>query len=322
MIGVRSVSFAVLVLGVLFAVLGSVSDASAQSTAEDLLAKDFAKAKAIRSMPKDVTLYHYFNLRQNHPEFQTPQGRVGYMTRYLTQVTGRFWDKTYHADSFVNAGPGLYLAVDPESSRVEFGPEMIELVVPAGAKYIAVVESIPISEATKQALLNERIVTNYGLIQLFSKTMDKKKTKDGFWRNTFEYMTLPENEVFRDLVQRLMAKNDIRFIEYNWRSNLDGFCKATSVSAFVYVGSQDVNNSKLGVIDPAYRAMSFISHYPLEGLTAQEIQMKERTEKWSEFYRLLAATPRPRQAAAKRLAGERFTVDEIQEMRRKTFRCD
>ena len=68
---------------------------TSSSAAEVLLTRD-PKA-GMKTMAKDVRIYHYFNLPQVYDEFKTSAGRKAFMNRQVEHVTGQFWDLNFHA---------------------------------------------------------------------------------------------------------------------------------------------------------------------------------------------------------------------------------
>ncbi len=214
----------------------SAQSQSAQPTlsAESLLARDLAAGT--KPLPKEIRIYHYFPVQCSFSSagaspswcdtLATPEGRRAHVNNYLKTVTARFWDVNYRADQYINAGPGLYLAIDPHIaySQKLFGTSVMELRVPAGTPYVNVVRAIPVSQATLDALVNEGFLARHQLAAVFSKAAGP--TKLGFYRDTLKNMTAPGFEHFRRLVMRYFSENGIQFIEYNWDSSLAGFCRS------------------------------------------------------------------------------------------------
>ncbi|CAN5668052.1 hypothetical protein BH10BDE1_BH10BDE1_16020 [soil metagenome] len=236
--------------------------------AEPLLKRDIAVST--RTVAKEFSIYHYFNLAQVYDELKTPVGRQAYVARYIEQVTEKYWDLSFHASQYINAGPGIYLAVDPyiAYSQKLFGTTMIELKVPVGTRYVSVVQPIPIAKDTLDALINEGYFARYQASVIFYKAAGP--TKLGFYRDTLKNMTDPGFEKFRELVQRVFSAANVQFIEYNWDSALTNFCpRRKSVSAFNYIGARPSNG--------AYRGISMIStdlQFPNPSVDEQEFSAR------------------------------------------------
>lgn len=287
-------------------------DAQAQS-AEALLARDLLAG--VKTMTKEVRIYHYFNLAQLHDELKTPAGRVAYTNRYLEQVTARFWDLNFHADAYINAGPGLYLAIDPLISSKPpnyFGNSMIELRVPAGTKFINVVRAIPLAKDTIEALVNEGYFARHQLATFFTKAAGPSQL--GFYRDTLKNMTDPGYEKFRSLVQRILVAQHIQFVEYNWNTSLAGFCNKTSYSSFNYIGASPYNDM--------YRAIPMMSTHPLPQQTADEIELATRVTKFRDVLEQIDQLKKRGMKVPKDFALGFYTPAEFKQIKDMTFSCE
>ncbi len=288
--------------------LGSI--ASAQ-VAERLLGRDvMASAK---TMAKDVRIYHYFHVKELWEELKTPQGRGGYVSRYLTDVTGRFWDLNYHAAAYINAGPGVYLAIDPYVAFIQnFGNTMVELKVPKGTRYINVVKSVPIGKDTIDALVNEGIIARHQASFIFYKAAGP--TKLGFYRDTLKNMTDPGYEKFRTIVLKIFQTNAIQFIEYNWDTKLSGFCNPKSASAFNYVGTSPW--------DGRYAAIPMLSALSFPQMSADEQELSARVTKFRDLLGQIDGMKKRGMKIPPSLISSVYSPAEYKQIKDMTYSCD
>ena len=294
------------------------NSASAQTNSERLLSRDVMAFS--KTISKDIHIYHYFNVAQVWDELKTPAGRLTYVGRYLSDATGRFWDLSYHAASYINAGPGLYLAIDPYISsnwnlfqpENHFGNTMIELIIPRGTRVINVVKPVPIAKDTLDALVNDGIIARYQASFLFYKSAGP--TGLGFYRDTLKHMTDPGFEKFRTTVLNIFRQNAIQFIEYNWDTRLHGFCSPKFASAFNYVGALPLNST--------YTAVPMMSSLALPNLTPAEEELSTRVVKFRD---LLAQIDTLRKRGVKiplSMISAVYTSDEYKTLKGMTYSCD
>lgn len=301
-----------LMCGVVFFQAILPDDAKAQS-AEALLARDLLAG--VKTLAKDVRIYHYFNLAQVYDELKTPSGRAAFTSRYIEQVTARFWDLSFHADAYINAGPGLYLAIDPLISSKPpnyFGNTMIELAVPAGTKYLNVVRAIPLAKDTLEALVGEGYFARHQLGSFFSKAAGASRL--GFYRDTLKTMTDPGYEKFRSLVQRILTANHIQFIEYNWNTSLAGFCNKTSYSAFNYIGSSPYNGM--------FRNLAMLSQLSFPEPTAAEQEIAARVTKFRDVLEQIDQMKKRGVKIPKDFALGFYTPAELKQIKDMSFSCE
>lgn len=291
--------------------------ANAQNS-ERLLSRDvmaFSKA-----MPKDVRIYHYFRLAQLWDEYKTPDGRASALNRYLSDVTARFWDLNYHATAFINAGPGLYLAIDPYISsdnnifqpENRFGNTMIELVIPRGTRVINVVKPVPIAKDTLDALVNEGIIARHQASFLFYKSTGP--TGLGFYRDTLKHMTDPGFEKFRTIVLNILRQNSIEFIEYNWDTRLHGFCSPKTASAFNYVGTSPWNIR--------YAGAPMMSSYVFPDMTAGEQELNSRIIKFRDLLGQMDTLKKRGVKIPSSMISNVYTPQEYKALKDMTYSCD
>ncbi len=286
------------------------SSAIAQE-AERLLGRDVMAS--VKSMPKEVRIYHYFNVKELWDELKTPQGRGSYVSRYLTDVTGRFWDLNYHAAAYINAGPGLYLAIDPYVAFIQnFGNTMVELKVPKGTRFINVVKPVPISKETLDALVKEGIIARHQATFIFYKAGGP--TKLGFYRDTLKNMTDPGYEKFRTIVLKIFQKNAIQFIEYNWDTKLSGFCNPKSASAFNYVGTSPW--------DGKYAAIPMLSTLSFPDTTSDEQELSARVIKFRDLLGQIDGMKKRGMKTPASLISSVYSTAEYKQIKDMTYSCD
>lgn len=308
--------------------LGAISFSNNSQTqvlsAEALLARDLKAGT--KALPQDLQIYHYFPVQcaftpsgANPAWCETlsrPEGRRAHVNNYVESVTGRFWDVDYRADQYINAGPGLYLAIDPyiAYSQKLFGTTVIELRLPAGTPYVNVVRPIPISQATLDALVREGFLARHQLATVFSKAGGP--TKLGFYRDTLKNMTSPGLEHFRRLVMRHFSESGIQFIEYNWDSSLAGFCRRKSASAFVFIGAP----GSIGV----YRDLPMVSSevsYP--NLDPNERETYLRVFKFRGLLEQISSLLKRGLKIPKTLiVPQTYSAAEFADLKRVTFSCE
>lgn len=203
------------------------------SRAELLLTADLLKA--VKETDKTYLIYNYFNMSSTPDELMTAEGRSRFSKRYLDSSMWRFWDMNNHQTSYINAGPGLYAAIDPQISR-QFGNTLMVITVPAGVRYLNVVRPVPVGTETIRALIEENILDQAGVSALFGGTARART----FTRDTLKFMVQPAYKKLRELTQQIVFKSDIAMIEYNWNTSLAGFCRSHSYSAFVLIGKKSL----------------------------------------------------------------------------------
>lgn len=237
----RLISFCLLAIGLAaapltFAELNESPAVAVASQAEALLTADLLRA--VKETDKTYRIYNYFNMSSTPQELMTAAGRASFSKRYLDSSMWRFWDMDNHQTSYINAGPGLYAAIDPHISK-QFGNTLLVITVPPGVKYLNVVRPVPVSAEAIEALKAENVLTQDGVNALFG-TAGRNRT---FTRDTLKYMVQPAYKKMRELTQQIVLKNDLAMIEYNWNTSLAGFCRSHSYSAFVLIGKKSMSSS-------------------------------------------------------------------------------
>lgn len=283
-------------------------------TAELLLKRDIAAGT--KTALKEFRIYHYFNLAQVYDELTTPEGRQNYVKRYIDQVTEKYWDLDFRANQYINAGPGIYLAVDPyiAYSQKLFGTTMIELVVPAGTRYVNVVRPIPIAKDTLEALISEGYFARHQAGVIFYRAAGP--TKLGFYRDTLKNMTNPGFEKFRTLVQRVFTAANVQFIEFNWDSALDSFCRRKSVSAFNFIGARP-NDGRYDGISLVSTDLQFPNQTMDEqAFSSRVFKMRSVIEQIQKMRKRGVAVPK------NFIVPNSYTAAEYKSLKDMTFGCD
>ena len=227
----------------------------------------------IQEFKRDFKLYHYF-WEQNPSAYSSPERRQKMIEGRSQEFYSRFWRDKVDQRELINAGPGLYLAIDPSASR-DFGNQAIVLTAPQGAKYLNVAKPVLLRDQTVNQLIAEGYVT---AAQKGIFLTDRGPKGQTFSRDTLKNMIQPGFEKFRSLVHSIFLSESLVAIEYNWDTHLHGFCSNPKTSAFVWVGRL---NSKPGptvkVADSAQK--TFISVLEMNKATDLEASEKEETLK-------------------------------------------
>lgn len=227
----------------------SLSSAAWAESASVLLQSDLQKA--VKSFPQDTYFYNYFTLetggyRLEDTTLKDAVGRQNYVDSRLALGGKTFHDFERRSTTFSNAGPGLYLAVDPyvsspDAAKVsghDFGDSMIEVNMRAGTNYLSVFTPVKVSQQTINALIAEGYVDRSNVQRLLGGNR--------FSRDTLKFMVGYGAENFRKLVADLLANMNVNMIEYAWQSAVAPLCGFKDLrSAFVYIAT----NRPTDVID-------------------------------------------------------------------------
>lgn len=303
------------ILLLLFVVYSSSLFAQSQS-ASQLLERDIMVSA--KTLSTDVMIYNYFYLEKVWAELETPQGRQNYIQRYLSARGGSFWDFGFTDNSPKNyaAGAGLYFAIDPLISK-SFGNTFIEIRIPAGTKFINVVNPLPLKKDTLLALQNEGIINSGDVPALFPR-------QTGFYRDTLRMMVLPQFNRFRQLVHQIFSRNQIQFIEYNFNSSLTGFCRQHSYSAFNFVAQFNPTEPKNALVDyPFKNVQMYSTEFSFPNLTTQEIQNQDRILKFRSVLEEVGSRLKrgQKQAATQAYILSQYSADEYAMLKTSTFSC-
>ncbi len=209
-------------------------------------------AKNVKTFARETRLYHYFNMNTQTQSdgtktidryFLNDRNREAWLNTLVESRAGAFWDLNNHNTFKVNAGPGMYLALEPNSSR-EYGDTLITLDVPQGKNYISTVSTIALKPDTIAALIKEQVISSVQ-VKVTPNTLGLEK---GLTAESLKNMVLPENQNFRLLVQSVFQALDIQFIEYGYKAHQNGFCKGGRQTAIVFTGSKPADQNSTNVM--------------------------------------------------------------------------
>lgn len=212
------------------------------ANAVDLLSKDLNTK--IFTLQTEKKMYHYFWL-QNTSRLNDHAFRENLVIERSYYAANAFWDLNNHDTTLTNAGPGLYLAIDPFSSSPEasfyskgnFGDTMMELTFSGDTKYLSLIKPIVLSDETIQSLIEEKVLTKVQMKELFSN--------NHITQETFHEMVRPQYLNFRMLIQNILKNNQVVLLEYIWQSALQFFCNNHYIgSSMVYIGD-DYNDPQI-----------------------------------------------------------------------------
>jgi hypothetical protein len=231
----------------------------------------------------------------------------------------QFWNISNHRTEMSNAGPGLYLAIDPyisspnakKYSGANFGESMLELKFAKDTKFLSVKKAITLKNDTLLALQHENILIPS---QIHSLLYHKQISK-----NTLRYMVGPEFVQFRLLLQQIIQTNNISLIEYEWFSALEYFCNDKQLtSAMVYVGQDYILSNLLS---------SNIIYWPGDvkkmGLTFEENLAYQRNLKLINLLsKLKPLEEKSKMSKIKSYIQNTYKNElELQQVREKLFNC-
>jgi hypothetical protein len=306
----------------IIAVLLFISSIALAQSAEERLSSDITAST--QKFSKSVNLYHYFNAPTEnsggtlrlHSYLNDKPNRDKWIFALLATRAGTFWDVNFNNTDYVNAGAGMYLALDPASSK-EFGNSALVLTAPENSNYISVFKALPLKKETVAALVNEGFVAKNQL----SPSASTLGLNAGLTRFTLKNMLKPENIKFRQLMMRIFNNNHVQFIEYEYKSYLAGFCKTSSQSAFIFIGSAPESSvtPAQANIDQSHMGQTLLySTLPLAGLSSDE---EQRTSLVTRFKEALEQIRIHGTGSAKKLISERLTDSEINELVNESYQC-
>ena len=219
----------VFLLALVFLSLGFSAKAEDQAIA--LLNRDLSPS--IKEIKKPTHLYNYFNVSGSLNTLDSLQKRNSLMQRFFATTMMQFWNLESTATKNINAGLGLYAAIDPHISR-SYGNVFTEIEIAKGIKYLDVYNPILVGKDTLAALIKEGLILRNEISAIL---IPSGKGRYAFSRDTLRAMVKPEFKEFRKIVQRIFITNKLVMLEYNWESSLPGFCRMNRASAFVMVGN-------------------------------------------------------------------------------------
>lgn len=232
----------------------TVSSNAFAASAQQLLTEDLQVA--IKSLPRETRLYHYFgiNLGSNQlkdTNLRKAKNRYEMVNDRVKNGASTFWDLKNNSTYLANAGNGVYLAVDPFASSpaaaadtgANFGSTAIEITFNAGTKYLDLIDAVTLRPETLEAIISETNMQPADVTKLFQA---KKK---GFWRDTLQFMAEAQNTAFRKIVHAIYTQQGIAMTEYGWQAATSMFCNTATNSgrvhhsALVYVGGAQTQNA-------------------------------------------------------------------------------
>ncbi|MBC7420718.1 MAG: hypothetical protein H7328_08320 [Bdellovibrio sp.] len=289
----------------LLVLLSGLSVAAQTLSAEALLSRDIMLSA--KSLDSDKKIYNYFYIPKVYSELESEKGRHSFVDRYLSERAGSFWDANFTDASTKNyaAGAGLYFAIDPLISK-SYGNTFIEVIMPAGTRFINVVSPIPLKKDTMAALIAEGYMTADQVGELFPK-------RAGFYRDTLRAMVLPQYTHFRKMVQNIFTTQNIQFIEYNFNSSLSTFCSKHSYSAFVYIGSHTETSRGLSM---------FSTELNLPNQSASEAVQLQAIVKFRNILDNLAVIGKKGRAAVKEYILSQYSAAEYLAVKKSAYSCE
>lgn len=255
----------------------SLSSLAWATSAKTLLQSDLQSA--VKSLPRETNFYHYFVLNTNFKniedtELREYQGRQQLIFDRLAKGGRIFRNFDNYPSGYIQAGPGLYLAMDPFASspaaavdtKRAFGDSIIEVKMRAGTRYLSTNNPISISRSTMSALIAEGYLTEVSSPRVLN---DRKFTSE-----TLKYMTSPGYEHFRKLVANLLLEMNINVVEYIWQSAAGPLCNGRDLrSAFVYI-------SETRTADIVEANLIYLKGYPDQiVMTTSEEEALQRNQK-------------------------------------------
>ena len=307
----------------ILAVLFINSVAFAQS-AKELLAQD--TEKALKVLPRDTYFYSYLYAptetaaggnKKIHSYLNDPANRMKWMSDLFAVRAGTFWDLNYHETYKSNAGAGMYFAIDPAAST-EYGETAVIMTASRGTVVLNLTKEIPLSKATKAALLAE----GYTTLKQMKSSETTLGLDAGITTVTVREMVKVENEKFRILMQNIFKEKQVQLIQYLYRSRLKGLCKTASSSSFVLIGkglSSDNTGAAKAIIDSSITANALYSSYPIENRTAEENLF---LDKISRFRLALEETKTKGPDASKSVVPKYLSDEELNSIIEKTYLCE
>jgi hypothetical protein len=313
-----------------FFLLLTLSPLAQAQSAMELFTKDVEPL--INSFKKEIQLYHYFyapTVKDEsgktviHSSLNAYDSRQSWVRYLINERTKAFWDLTNHSTAYINAGPGMYFALDPNSSK-EFGESAVLMRVPEGLRYLNIFTVSKLKTATLKALVNEGIVERNQL----APSATTLGLNSGFGGPALKNMVRPENLEFRKFISKYIHEQNIQFIEYHYQSHLAGFCKTASQSAFVYIGTKpaQIHEADMSKDEqlfdflerPFYPAMLY-SDYAVEERLPEESRKLDLVSRFKNI--LTQIRLKGTGQAAKKLIQENLSENEINELESESYEC-
>ncbi len=239
--------------------------AQSGSTAQQLLERDLKAV--VRTFQRDTRFYHYFYMAGGttnlDPWFLKYENRQNWLRGLFESRAGAFWDLNNHVTDKVNAGPGMYMALDPNSTT-EYGDTAAILDVPKGTRFITTVNPIKLGSDTIKAMISEGMISPlqvHSAATLAQMLKDKKisavdyqnnkeslELNNGLTMVALKFAVLPKHRSFREALQKSFENLNLMFVEYGYKSHQRGFCKQGRVTAFVFTGTRSNEKDQWGNI--------------------------------------------------------------------------
>ncbi len=308
---------------IILAALFINSLAFAQS-AKELLSQDIEKA--VKVLPRDTYFYSYFyaptevagdGQKKIHSYLNDATNRMKWMNDLFAIRAGTFWDLNYHETYKSNTGAGMYFAIDPAAST-EYGETAIIMTAAQGTAVLNLTKEIPLSKATKAALLAE----GYTTLKQMKSSETTLGLDTGITTVTLREMVKIENEKFRIALQDIFKEKQVQLIQYLYRSRLKGLCKTASSSSFVLIGkglAPTDNGSAKAIIDSSITANALYSSYPIQNRTAEENSF---LDKISRFRSALEETKQKGPDFSKSIVPKYLSDEELNSILDKTYLCE
>lgn len=290
------------------------------SPAGQLLENDFLKSSgAIVEIQKPLRLYHYLNTAMKDGQlwstYQKPESRYGdqgQINADLAYSAGTFWDQSNHPTQYVNAGPGMYLAIEPQVSQ-SYGKSKYIIQFPKSTKFLDVsdptwknISKIKMSKQTINELIAEGIISK--------SSLSKLGMQNGYFtRLSMQYIAAVGFEKYRDMLTKIFERNNITLIQYSWeKTKLNLLCKKASTSAFVYIGNAPSESStekaRASVPNEIIENTVFDSIFPI----AEQLSTEKMTIETTSAFK----------SALENGNTKSLTQSQIAEIKSVTFNCD
>lgn len=263
-------------------VLGLGFSAKAEESAIALLNRDLTNS--MKQIQEPIRLYTYFNVSGQLSGLDTLQKRNILMQRFFNSTMMNFWNVESTATKNINAGLGLYAAIDPHVSR-SYGNVFVEIGIAKGLKYLDVYNPILVGKDTLAALIKEDLILRNEINAIL---VPSGKGRYAFSRDTLRAMVKPEFKEFRKIVQSIFLTNKLVMLEYNWESSLPGFCRMNRASAFVLVGSVAKNSHGVNQVSDSF-SKTLVSEAGFPNQTELEKQTMQRVVKFKKMLAQMTA---------------------------------
>ena len=224
--------YKILLTAVLFFSGSAYGQAYSERGVIDLIKRDLTVTT--KSLTREVRGYHWFGSNFSNKKMSLDDKNF---KDYFLDTAQKFW--TYQQNQEHNIGPGFYAAPDPGISET-YGNTMIEVVIPAGTRFIdirggASDSQFEISKQT-QAAMNSYcqggVLPNYEQI-FYANVNGETKPFQSFFKQTLTYIE-PCYRMFSQAVREM----NVEFLAYGWGpfNNLQNGCEKSILSSFVMLG--------------------------------------------------------------------------------------